>query len=234
LVPLFPRIQGATERMDAPDADPAALEAALHQVARVNRILGARRALVRHLPWALPGREARILDVGTGSADLPLAMADWASRQGRRVRVTAVDAHPLTLEVARRQTASAPDVRIVGGDGIQLPFPDASFDLAVLSMTLHHMEGADVVGIVRELARVARGGKVLVAELERSVLHYLGARALAATVWRNDPITRHDGPLSVRRSFTPRELRSIAVEAGLRHPRVHRHPVFRLVLRAHA
>jgi SAM-dependent methyltransferase len=233
-MPWFPRAREVAERMDAPDVDPAALDTALEAVARVNRYLGARRALRRHLPWALPMDEARILDVGTGSADLPMAMAEWAAGEGRRVRITALDAHPRTLDAARRRTRRAPEIQLVGGNGLQLPFPDASFHLAVLSMTLHHMEGDAVVGIVQELARVARGGRVLVAELHRSRLHYLGATVLAATLWRNDPITRHDGPLSVRRAFTPGELRAIAMEAGLRHPTVHRHPVFRLVLRAHA
>lgn len=231
------RVHGAGERMDAPDVDPGQLESALDQVAAVNRWLGARRALLRHMDWALPPEQnapARILDVGTGSADLPLAIADWAPVRGRSVQIVAVDRHAATLDVAVRRTSGRQEIRVARADALTLPFRAGTFDVGLLSMTLHHMEGPDLVSVLRELGRVARGGSVLVCDLERSAAHYLGARILAATFWRRNPITRHDGPLSILRSFTPRELRALARGAGLEDPVVHRHPVFRLVLRARA
>lgn len=218
--------------MDAPDVDRAELELALHHVASVNRWLGGRRALLRHLAWGLGPAGSTVLDVGTGSADLPAAMDDWGRRRDRPLRITAVDLHPTTLDVARRRIRGRPRIEAVCADALRLPFPDAAFDLAVLSMTLHHMDGRALVAILEELARVARGGRVLVSELERSVPSYLGARILATTVWRGSPVTRHDGPVSVLRAFTPAELADLARRAGLRDPRVHRHPLFRLVLRA--
>lgn len=248
---LLRRAENEDERMDRPDVDPAALAGALDHVAGVNRWLGGTRALLRHLPEALPAahRPARILDVGTGSGDLPLAIAAWAERTGdqhgdgstgtkdsgaREVEITAIDLHGSTLRVAADRTGSQPAIRLVRGNGLELPFGSGTFDVALLSMTLHHMEGAALVGILRELGRVARGGKVLIGELERCVPGYLGARLLAATVWRRNPVTRHDGPLSVLRAFTPDELRELASGADLRNPRVHRHFLFRLVLLADA
>lgn len=232
--------------MDRPDVDPGHLAAALDQVADVNRWLGGTRALLRHLPDTLPytppthphdpdiAPPLRVLDVGTGSGDLPLAVAGWAQRHGRRLDVTAVDLHEGTLAVAADRTATHPFIRLVRGDALSLPFATGSFQLALLSMTLHHMDGPGLVDILEELRRVARGGQILVGELERSIPSYLGARLLAATVWRRNPVTRHDGPLSVLRAFTPTELLELARAAGLAKARVHRHPLFRLVLVARA
>lgn len=220
--------------MDASDVDPAALGEALGHVAAVNRWLGARRALLRHMDWALPAGRSRLLDVGTGAADLPAAIAAWARSRDRAIALTAVDRHPATLNVARRRLAGSREVRAVLADGLRLPFATGAFDAAVLSMTLHHMDGPDLIALLAELGRAARGGRVLVGELERALPHYLGARLLAATVWRRNSITRHDGPLSVLRSFTPGELRDLAAEAGLGNAVVHRHPIYRLVLRAEA
>ena len=231
---LLPRAEGDREVMDRADVPPDALRAALQDVAAVNRWLGGRRALLRHLDWALPAGAHRVLDVGTGAADLPMAVVDWARRRGRSVRITAVDRHTGTVAVAASRTAGSPEIRTVQGDGLRLPFRDGAFDLALLSMTLHHMDGAALVCALTELARVARGGRVLVGELERCLPGYLGARFLAATVWRAHPVTRHDGPLSVRRAFTPAELLGLGRRAGLRVPRVQRHRFYRLVLCAEA
>ena len=223
------RVDGAEERMDAPDVDPGHLAHALDHVAAVNRWLGGRRALLRHLPDVLPPGRTRVLDVGTGSGDLPRAVAAWLRARGTEPRITAVDLHAGTLAVARERTAPA-DADFARADGLALPFPDGTFDLALLSMTLHHMEGRDRAAILRELARVARGGRVMVGELERCVPNYIGALLLGATLWRRNPVTRHDGPLSVRRSFTPGEMLELAREAGIGRPRVHRHVFYRLVL----
>lgn len=227
------RVHGAEERMDAPDVEPRHLESALRHVAAVNRWLGGRRALLRHLPRLLPPGRDRVLDVGTGSADLPRAIRAWARERRRPLRITAVDLHPRTLAAARRESRGH-DIVLARADALRLPFPTGAFDLALLSMTLHHMEGEDQVEILREIARVARGGVVLVAELERALPNYLGARFLAATLWRGNPVTRHDGPLSVLRAFTPAELLDLARRAGLRDPTVHRHLFYRLVLHGEA
>lgn len=235
---LLPRAEHAPERMDRPDVDPVHLAEALDHVAAVNRWFGATRALLRNLPDALPADPSdgasRVLDVGTGSGDLPLAAARWARHRDRPIEITAVDLHASTLDVAARRTASDPIIRLVRADGIRLPFRTGAFDLALLSMTLHHMDGPLLVDALRELGRVARGGRVLVGELERCVPNYLGARLLAATVWRRNPVTRHDGPLSVLRSFSPDEMIDLASTAGLGDARVHRHPFYRLVLLADA
>ena len=51
---LLPRVDGAEERMDAPDVDHRHLDAALRHIAGVNRWLGGTRALLHHLPGLLP------------------------------------------------------------------------------------------------------------------------------------------------------------------------------------
>jgi hypothetical protein len=79
------------------------------------------------------------------------------------------------------------------------------------------------------MARVSRG-VVLVNDLERTRANYLGARLLGVTAWRGNRLTRHDGPLSVQRSFTSGELLAIGRRAGLRDVSVGRHFPWRIVL----
>ena len=141
----------------------------------------------------------------------------------------ATDAHPQMVELARRACAGWPQITVERADVLSLPYADRSFDGATLAMTLHHLEGDDAVRSLRELVRVSRRA-VVVSDLERSLLNWLGALALGATVWRGNRLTRHDGPLSVRRSFTARELERLAHDAGFAGARVYRHVPFRVVL----
>lgn len=220
------------ELMDQPDPDPAELERSLEDLRRVNRWLGGTRAVLRTLvPMMerLDERPVRVLDVATGSADIPRALARWARRRGERIRVVATDVHPRTLETARRETAPDPEIEVRAADALELPFADGSFHFAVLATALHHFDQPQAVAVLRELDRVASHG-VVVSDLRRSRPALLGARALAATVWRRHPITRHDGPASVRAAFTPAELRKLAASAGLRGARVWNNPLFRVSL----
>jgi hypothetical protein len=84
------------------------------------------------------------------------------------------------------------------------------------------------LAILGELARVSSKA-VIVNELKRTRLNYIGAKLLAMTFWRSNPLTRHDGPLSVLRAFTRRELEQLCAAAGLRG-RVYEHYFQRLVL----
>ena len=213
--------------MDAPDVDVRELTRSLVDLRQVNRWIGGTRVALHDLRRMVRaagrfGAEIRVLDVGTGSADIPMALAVWARRAGMRLRVVATDPHPATLSVARGRTADDPDVTVEHADARSLPYADGAFHFAMCHTALHHLEGADAVKALRELNRVARDG-VVVTDLIRSRTGLVGVRLLGATLWRSHPITRHDGNVSIRAAFTPAELREMAREAGLAGARVRRH-----------
>lgn len=224
------RLEHAPELLDDPHHDAGELEESLDQVAEVNRLLGGTRAILRALDRTTAATEPlTILDVGTGSADIPIAIDHWAGRHARRVAITAVDLHPQMIALAERRTNHLPAVDIRQADALDLPFDDAAFDVVLLSLTLHHFERADQLRALRSAARVARRA-VVVNELERCLPNYLGARLLALTRWRSNRLTQHDGPLSVLRAFTLPELQSIADEAGLAVTTLERLWFFRLLM----
>ncbi len=97
------RLAGAIERMDLPHADPAELHRALRDLARINRWFGGTRLVLRHLAPFLGGRgrPVRILDVGTGVADVPRAIARWARRRALAVEIEGLDHNDQILALAR-------------------------------------------------------------------------------------------------------------------------------------
>ncbi len=228
----LPRSAGA-ERMDEPGQDPAELGRSLADLRGVNRWLGGTRVVLHHLAGLVarhPRPAYRVLDVATGSADIPLKVAAWARSRGIRMQVTATDFHATTLDYARRAAAADPDVRVEAADALALPYADGAFDIALCSTALHHFDDrGDLLRVLSELGRVSAIGGI-VNDLRRSRPALAGAHLLAATFWRTHPVTRHDGPLSVRRAFTPAELDELARAAGLPGARVHAHVPFRVAL----
>lgn len=228
----LPRAAGA-ERMDEPGQDPAELGRSLADLRGVNRWLGGYRVVLHHLARLVarhPRPAYRVLDVATGSADIPLRVARWARSRGVRMEIVATDLHATTLDFARRHAAGEADVRVEEADALELPYPDGAFDFALCSTALHHFDArGQLLRVLGEMDRAARIGGI-VNDLRRSRPALIGANLLAATFWRGHPVTRHDGPLSVRRAFTPAELDELARAAALPGARVHTHVPFRVAL----
>lgn len=88
-----------------------------------------------------------VLDAGCGPG---LYAAELVSRGAR---VTAFDASPRMVELARVRAPGAVEVRAADLEE-RLPWRDESFDLVVLALVLHHVE--DRVGMLRELRRLLR------------------------------------------------------------------------------
>jgi 2-polyprenyl-3-methyl-5-hydroxy-6-metoxy-1,4-benzoquinol methylase len=120
-----------------------------------------------------------------------------------------------------------PEVRLVAGDALLAPIRPGSVDVALCSLMLHHLPEEAVVALFSRLAELVRLGFV-VSDFRRGWLAW-AAVWLVTRVVSSNPMTRHDGPLSVRRAYTPRELARLAHRAGLPDIRWHRAPAFRQV-----
>lgn len=217
--------------MDRPDVREGELRVALGNVAEANYRFAGLRSLLRHVgPHAIGRTQLSLLDVGVGNGAVSRTLSRILARRGVRVRWVGLDFHPVVLNVARAELSGSDGFGgLVRGDGTRLPFPDRSFDVSTATLTFHHLVDGDCVRMLAEMARVTRLA-VVVSDLERSLVNYLGARLLSETLWRSDPLTRHDAGVSVRRSFTADELRALASEVPFGSVIVRRHFPFRLVL----
>jgi SAM-dependent methyltransferase len=216
--------------MDADGVDPRELDRSLAFIRRVNRLLGYTRATLSHLDrfsrgWA-PGRRVDVLDLATGSADVPLAMARWGRRRGFDVRVVGLDRHEATVRAARAAAAAEPRVRIVRGDALAVPFDAGSFDYATCGMFLHHLSDDEAVAVLRAMGRVARRG-IIAADLLRHRRAYAWITLLTLG---SNAIVRHDARVSVRQAFSRDEVLRLRDAAGVGFADYHRHFGHRFVL----
>jgi ubiquinone/menaquinone biosynthesis C-methylase UbiE len=211
------RLIGVPELLDGPLDDRAALVGNLRDLTLINRITGGAGLSVRAVDDLRSfGHVGRVLDVGTGAADIPVALVRAARRSGRGVRITATDSRREVLDaavVARPTLDAIGEIQLEVADGRALPYPDAAFDVTHASLVLHHLEPADAIRFLRELRRVASVG-VVVNDLVRSRLNWMGGWLLVHAV-ATSRFTRHDGPLSVQRAYTRRQLDDLIRAAGL-------------------
>jgi len=183
----------------------------------VNRWLGARRALLSavkaHLP---PG--GRLLDVGCASADVPAFLLE---RLPGPALAVGLDVRAVHLRHA------APAVKPVVGDLRCLPFADSTFEVVTASLVLHHFDTPCVAELLRGLYRLARRALV-VSDLHRAAVPLVFGHLVFPLLFRSR-VSVHDGLVSIRRGFRPRELRRAFVEAGLPHVRIRRRFPYRLL-----
>lgn len=203
------------ELMDAEDLDPAKHDAALRGLARLNRASRSDAILwpgLRRLALATD-RTLRVLDVATGSADLPVALDARARREGLRLEWVLCDRSPQALANAAAATrARAMRCTLTRVDVLREKLP-TDCDVVLSSLFLHHMDRVEVVqllGAMREAAAMAIG----VADLDRTRLGlcmaWLGARALTRS-----PIVHFDAVASVRAAHSRAEIEQMAHDAGL-------------------
>jgi len=167
--------QVLTENAGAPEfeADIAGLEV-LREARRANKRAYFDRVAASFGEQLLPGRtweglarallqlapRARYADLGIGDGLLTLMLAEVAEV------VTAVDLSPEMLAqlLARARAKEIDNIETVEGEIEDLPLPDASHEIVVMSQALHHAR--DPVRALREARRIlVPGGRLLLIDL---------------------------------------------------------------------
>jgi SAM-dependent methyltransferase len=203
------------ELMDRPQPVTAELASDLRNLRQLNRHFGS-YALTTHFlrRWIEPGMQLRVLDLATGSGDIPRLVVDYARKTGAKVAVDAVDQQSSTLEIARGLSAGYPEIDFKQGDAL-LFGEDGEYDIVLSSLALHHFDEAAAVRMLERCRRLSRRF-VLVSDLRRGLFATVGVYLLTALIYR-DPMTKTDGRLSAARAFSFREFGSLAERAGWRN-----------------
>lgn len=203
------------EWMDGDDVSPEVFAAVMADLARVNTVTMARRptlAFVARALRAVPrGAPITILDVGFGDGDMLRAIARrFRYRAG--LRLIGYDINPRSEPAARARTPADLAIDYRTGDAFAID-PAEPVDLVISSLVTHHMRDEEIVRFLAWMEeRAARGWYVN--DLHRHSLAYHGFRLLGA-VARWHPFVRHDGAVSVARSFRRDDWERLIVRAGL-------------------
>lgn len=213
----FPHRSYQPELLDDLQLEPANLARNLRELESVNRLLGGHRLLGRLIAREAPVSVGplRIADIGCGGGDALHFLARHPALAGRRLALTGLDHSPQVLAYARHHHAH-PRIAYRHMDALQ-PWPSTTYHLICFNLVLHHFTDAQLITLLRRAARHSH--TLLITDLHRSRLAYAGF-ALLARLWRFSYVSRHDGLLSVRKSFRRRDWYRLCRAAGLPPPRV--------------
>jgi 2-polyprenyl-3-methyl-5-hydroxy-6-metoxy-1,4-benzoquinol methylase len=215
----------AEELMDDPALDAATYTRVLHDLSQVNTLTFARRPTLAFLERAISSRDRfNLLDVGFGDGDMLRAIARWAERRGIAARLVGIDLNPRSETAAREASPTRIPIEYRTGDYADCAGEGG--DCVISSLVAHHMTHAQLVAFLRFMDAEASAGW-FVNDLHRHGFAYSGWPLLAGAM-RWHPIVRHDGRLSIARSYRPREWPPLLAEAGVEGARVRREFPFRL------
>ena len=200
------------ELMDRPQPISIELERDLRSIRQLNRWFGSHR-VVRHFVrrWIRPRARMRIIDLATGSGDIPRLIVDLARKMGANVEIDALDRQSATLEIARGLSSGYPEISYIEENILQLK-PPHRYDIVLCSLVLHHFSEGDAVCVLRRCRELSRKF-VLVSDLRRGLLTTAGVYFLTALIFR-EPMTRYDARLSAARAFSFAEFNDLAGRAG--------------------
>ncbi|MFG6475845.1 methyltransferase domain-containing protein [Microbacterium sp. P06] len=202
---LRERAVALTEIMDDPGCDPVRLDATYRRFGAVNRLVSGWGAVYRaHLrPYLRSlGREARVLDLGSGGGDLLVRLDRLAANDGLRVDWTGADPDPRAHAAAIGRGSRS--IRFTNADSTDLLAAGESFDVVLSNHVLHHLSPEALSTFARDSLALS-SGVVLHSDIERGRLAY-GLYAVGVLPLSPGTFLHTDGLRSIRRSYRADEL----------------------------
>ncbi|HET6170812.1 MAG TPA: methyltransferase domain-containing protein [Terracidiphilus sp.] len=201
------------ELMDEP-CSYAEFRGCLRDLIKVNQAVFSYRPTLRWLQQFRSTSDAplHIVDVGSGAGDMLRRIESWARRNNIAVQLTGIDRNPFAAQAARE--FSAPDSRIewLSCDAFTYQ-PPVKIDLVISSLFTHHLPDPEIVRFLQWMEQVSARGW-FINDLRRAQTPYYAFKLLAAAMrWHR--FVQHDGPVSIQRSFTPRDWHHYIHQAGL-------------------
>jgi SAM-dependent methyltransferase len=193
------------------------LRACLHDIAKVNTLTLAHRPTLSWLDQladSLPGSAGplRIVDVGCGYGDTLRRIDAWAVKRGIAVTLTGIDLNPDAIRACREATPSTQRIEWMVGDALS-DHPTDDTDVVLSTLLTHHLPNPEIVRFLSWMEETAQHGW-FINDLHRQPTPYKLFRLWARfSNWH--AFVRHDGPVSIRRSFVPEDWEQLCASAEI-------------------
>ena len=213
------------EWMDKADCDLNQLHQTYRHFRIINRLLsGWKRVYKSRIRPKLDRNKVNMmLDIGFGGGDIPIAIAEWAQRDGFNLRILAIELDDRALQFA--DSLNTPEsITFAKKHTRDLIEEGRTFDLVISNHVLHHLSDEEIPELMNEADQLATKS-VIFNDIERNTVGYSLFASITPLFFRNSFITK-DGLISIKRSFKSEELEHIIPKKW----KIDQMPLFRILL----
>ncbi len=211
------------ELMDDFSISDERIDTALRELHVINKLLGGNtisKSGINHFRNSSK-TNLKIIDVGAGASDILFDLKEMNDG----LNIFSVD---LNRYVCHYQKTKKGGDKIICADALNIPVKDNSFDVIHSSLFLHHLKEDDIVSLLKNCTSVVKKG-IIINDLRRNILAWLGIKILTFLFSKSE-FVKYDGPLSVKRAFTKKDLKIILQKAGIKNYIIKRKWAFRFLL----
>ena len=204
------------EIMDDLEVGGEILKQTLRELRTINRFLGGNHVTTSGLNILLgqeKSREYTIADIGCGGGDMLKVMADWASKNKFKCKFIGIDANDHTIGLAKENLKNYPNVSFLVQNVFDQDFQNLKVDVVTCTLFTHHFTDEELIVLMRVFKKGASLGMVI-NDLHRHPLAYYSIKLLTS-LFSKSPMVQNDGPLSVLRGFSRKDIKHVLQKAGM-------------------
>lgn len=204
------------EMMDSPRISKQLLHKNLKELDILNRYTGGHAITLQGVKKLVNEiKTFSIIDLGCGSGDTLKYIAQWARKKKFRLQFTGIDKNIYAIQYLKKNCNGFPEISGVVADYKEFLTSGPASDIYLCSLFCHHLDNESLIELFMNLKKRARVGFVI-NDLHRNVLAYYAAW-IFTRLFNGSTLSKNDGPVSVLRAFTRKELEQLLTHAGIQN-----------------
>lgn len=203
------------EMLDALDIPQELLVRNLKELDILNRSFGGHAITLQGLKKLVTDKDKtyKIADLGCGSGDTLKFIAEWAKTNGYKVELIGIDMNINAIEYLNTHCKGYPEITGVVNNYTEFLNTSKTIDIIHCSLFCHHLSDNELLDLLVWVKNYAGIG-IIINDLQRHRLAYYSARAFTF-LFNGSALAKNDGPISVLRGFTRKELSALFQRAGI-------------------
>jgi len=207
------------ELMDDPNISEKALQTALLDISRVNRILGGNSITVNTLHRLVTkhktGNELLIADLGCGDGEMLRSIALFFENKKIPIQLIGIDINDRSIDNAKKASVVYPNIQFKCMDILNAQPSDLKVDIAICTLTLHHFTDKEIIQFLQKIVKMTSIA-IIINDLHRNPLAYYLFK-LFSTFFIKGYVAKNDGLVSIQRGFKRKDLIKYAKQLKLKN-----------------
>jgi ubiquinone/menaquinone biosynthesis C-methylase UbiE len=200
----------------------------------LNRTFGGHAATLKAIKNLITDKNKtyHIVDLGCGSGDSLMQIAEWAKKNYFKVLLTGIDNNKDAIEFVKQNAVRHPGINVLHMDYRDYMKQTDSIDILHCSLFCHHLTNEEIKDLLIQANRIVKTG-LIINDLERCRTAYYGVKMFTRFL-KGTSLSKNDGPISVLRGFTVKEFQSLLRSSSRFRCTVYKKWAFRILVIGHA